>query len=133
MNPLPTTHAIIPAAVRYDLELTPAARLLYGEIMALCAQRGYCWATNDYFARFYQVRRATVSAWVQQLTERDHLVATVDRTKGNRRILQPSPESLDTSSAFPNTRARITAPTVPPNRTTYPGISFTEMEALLLT
>ena len=132
MNPLPTTHAIIPATVRYDLELTPAARLLYGEITALCAQRGYCWATNDYFARLYQVRRATVSAWVQQLTERGHLVATVDRTKGNRRILQPSPESLDISSAFPNTLARITAPPVPPNRTTYPEISFTEMEALLL-
>ena len=132
MQPLPTTHAVIPAAVRYDTGLTPAARLLYGEITALCAQRGYCWATNDYFARLYQVRRATVSAWVQQLIERGHLVTAIDQKKGNRRLLQPAPESLESTSAFPNTLARITAPPVPPNRTAYPEISFTEMEALLI-
>ena len=39
MHPLPTTHAVIPATVRYDLVLPPAARLLYGEITALCAQQ----------------------------------------------------------------------------------------------
>ncbi len=132
MTPLPTTHAVIPAAVRYDTGLTPAARLLYGEITALCAQRGYCWATNDYFARLYQVRRATVSAWIQQLTERGHLRATIDQTKGNRRQLQPAPEGPETSHGFPNTLARNTAPPIPPNRTTYPEISFTEMEALLI-
>ena len=132
MTPLPTTHAVIPAAVRYDTALTPAARLLYGEITALCAQRGYCWATNDYFARLYQVRRATVSAWIQQLTERGHLTATIDQTKGNRRQLQPALEAPETSHGFPNTLARNTAPPIPPNRITYPEISFTEMEALLL-
>ena len=139
MTPLPTTHAVIPAAVRYDTALTPAARLLYGEITALCAQRGYCWATNDYFARLYQVRRATVSAWISQLIERGHLATATDPARSNRRLLRPAtglaPTPSDKSVAPPdlsNAAARFSAPPIPPNRTTYPEISFTEMEALLL-
>ena len=134
MNLLPTTHAIIPAAVRYDLALTPAARLLYGEITALCAQRGYCWATNDYFARLYQVRRATVSAWISQLLERGHLTATTDPIRGNQRHLRPATPAdfSEPPPEFPHDPERFSAPPIPPNRTTYPEISFTEMEALLL-
>lgn len=139
MHPLPTTHAVIPATVRYDLVLPPAARLLYGEITALCAQRGYCWATNDYFARLYQVRRATVSAWISQLIERGHLATATDPARSNQRLLRPAaglpPTPSDKSVAPPdlsNTAVRFSAPPIPPNRTTYPEISFTEMEALLL-
>ncbi|WP_051718382.1 helix-turn-helix domain-containing protein [Hymenobacter sp. IS2118] len=139
MNPLPTTHALIPASVRYDLALPPAARLLYGEITALCAQRGYCWATNNYFARLYQVRRATVSAWISQLIERGHLATATDPARSNQRLLRPAaglaPTPSDKSVApsdLSDTAARFSAPPIPPNRTTYPEISFTEMEALLL-
>lgn len=134
MQPLPTTYAVIPAAVRYDTALVPAARLLYGEITALCAQRGYCWATNDYFARLYQVRRATVSAWISQLLERGYLTATTDPIRGNQRHLRPATAAdfSEPPPEFPDDPERFSAPPIPPNRTAYPEISFTEMEALLL-
>ena len=42
----PGYFSVIPANVMYDVELCPNAKLLYGEITALCNKKGYCWATK---------------------------------------------------------------------------------------
>ena len=38
----PAYHAVIPADVRYDARLKASAKLLYGELTALCDREGYC-------------------------------------------------------------------------------------------
>lgn len=43
-------YAVIPACARYDNKVVPSAKLLYGEITALCDEEGYFWATNDYLS-----------------------------------------------------------------------------------
>lgn len=63
-------YAIIPANVRYDKDLAPNAKLLYGEITALCNEKGYCWATNQYFAELYNVSDRTIKNWISQLTDK---------------------------------------------------------------
>ncbi len=60
-------YAIIPANVRYDKTLTANAKLLYGEITALCNEKGYCWASNNYFAELYNCTPQAISKWINQL------------------------------------------------------------------
>lgn len=79
-------YAIIPANVRYDKRLTPNAKLLYGEITALCNERGYCWATNSYFAELYEVSKKSVSKWINQLIEYGYIASKVKYKEGSKEI-----------------------------------------------
>ena len=60
-------YAIIPATVRYNVNLKPNEKLLYGEITALSNSKGFCYATNRYFANLYRVTIHTVSQWISHL------------------------------------------------------------------
>lgn len=66
---IPSYYANIPANVRYNEKLNANAKLLYGEITALCNKEGFCWATNEYFADLYKVSVKTISRWVTDLKE----------------------------------------------------------------
>lgn len=81
----PNYFAIIPADVRYDIKLKANAKLLYGEITALCGAQGFCWAQNDYFASLYSVESATVSRWISQLKNRGYIDVNVNKINGNKR------------------------------------------------
>ena len=66
-------YAVVPAEVRYDPELKPNAKLLYGELTALCNDKGYCWATNEYFAELYGLSSGTVSRLISQLEKKGYI------------------------------------------------------------
>ena len=68
-------YAVIPAIVRYDNNVVPSAKLLYGEITALCNEKGYCWATNDYFSKLYSVSKRTISIWIKSLCNAGYISA----------------------------------------------------------
>ena len=76
-------YAIIPADVRYDKRLKPLARLLYGEITALCNEKGYCWASNSYFAELYEVSDITISRYISELKEYGYIKCIYDKTQEN--------------------------------------------------
>ena len=71
--------AIIPADVRYDSDLIANAKLLYGEITALCKKEGYCWATNKHFAELYETSEKTISRWIANLEDKGY-IGTIVRT-----------------------------------------------------
>lgn len=97
-------YAIIPAKVRYDKELTPNAKLLYGEITALCNERGYCWASNQYFAELYGVSKQSISCWINALAARGYVKSVIQYKEGTKEILnrylslidEPIKENLNT-------------------------------------
>ena len=73
-SPTPSYYAIIPAHVRYDDGLPPNAKLLYGEITALCSVEGFCWAKNAYFATLYGVKVRAVQRWIEALEAAGHIL-----------------------------------------------------------
>lgn len=84
----PGYYAVIPASVRYDDNLPASAKLLYGEITALANARGFCSASNSYFANLYGVNKTTVSEWVSALVGQGHITVEVDREAGNQRKIR---------------------------------------------
>ena len=80
-------YAIIPANIRYDKNLRDKAKLLYGEITALCNEKGYCWATNEYFANLYGVSKTTVSTLISELIENNYIYSEIIYKEGSKEIL----------------------------------------------
>ncbi len=79
-------YAIIPANVRYDDELPANAKLLYGEITALCNEKGYCWATNDYFSKLYNVSKTSISKWISALIKKGYIYSEIVYKEGTKEI-----------------------------------------------
>lgn len=79
-------YAVIPATVKYDNSVVPGAKLLYGEITALCNEKGYCWATNDYFSRLYSVSKRTISTWIKSLCDAGHISADFVMDKKTHKV-----------------------------------------------
>jgi transposase len=79
----PNYYAILPAVVRYDADLSPNAKLLYAEITSLCNEKGYCWATNNYFASLYSVDDRTIRRLLKQLADKKYI--KIEQIKGIQR------------------------------------------------
>lgn len=79
-------YAIIPANVRYDTGLSPNAKLLYGEITALCNEKGFCWAGNSYFSELYSKDKSTIARWLKQLENKGYITREVIYKEGSREI-----------------------------------------------
>jgi hypothetical protein len=98
---LPTYQVNIPAQVRFDRLLSAHAKLLYGEIKALCDKKGYCWATNRYLASLYGVKKETISYWLRQLKNRQLIrIQIIEELANQRRIILA--ESQDTTYQKPS-------------------------------
>ena len=69
----PNYFAIIPSEVRYDSRLKANEKLLFAEITSLTNKKGYCYASNDYFAELYSVQKGAISKWISGLEKFGYL------------------------------------------------------------
>lgn len=80
----PAYWAVLPAAVRYDEELPALAKLLYAEISSLTEQRGYCYASNDYFCQLFGMAERTLQRHLKALESHGYIRIS-DGTGGKAR------------------------------------------------
>ena len=78
----------IPAFVWDDKELLkkPKAILLYGHIATLANKKGYCWATNEYFAKRLKVDKRTVIDYVNILVEKGYIKRKVFHKPNSKEV-----------------------------------------------
>lgn len=93
-------YAVIPATVRYDKRLPDGAKLLYGEITALCNERGFCWATNQYFADLYDKSTSTIKRWISKLEECGYIIRNFRYKDGSKEIDERCITICDTPAQY---------------------------------
>ena len=87
MEEKPNYYAIIPAEVRYDKDLKPNEKLLYGEITSLMNKEGYCYASNKYFSNLYDVSVVSISDWINNLVKKGYLETEMIYKENSKEIL----------------------------------------------
>lgn len=75
----PSYYAVIPADVRYNTDIPPNAKLLYGEISALANASGVCHARDSYFSTLYGLAERTIRSLIQALEKAGYIITTVVR------------------------------------------------------
>lgn len=123
----PGYWAVLPAAVRYDPQLPPSAKILYAEISALTDQRGFCFASNDYFQKLFQISDRTLQRLFKSLQKHGYIrIQDGDGGAGRRKIyagINPLAENPDKnvgvtptkmSGSNNNSIENNTPPTCPP-------------------
>lgn len=80
-------YSVIPATVLYDKELKANEKLLYAIITSLTCKEGYCFASNNYFAKELGVHPKTVSSWISDLRDKNFIKVDLIRNE-NKQIIQ---------------------------------------------
>ncbi len=84
----PNYYGILPANVRYDKRLKPMEKILYSEITALANTQGFCFASNSYFGKLYEVHKNTVGIWINNLVECGYLKVKMIYKEGSKEVLE---------------------------------------------
>lgn len=88
MNDKPNYYSILPATVRYDSTLKDKAKLLYSEITSLTYTNGECWASNEYFARLFNISISTVKRMMTELKNKNYIDISYIKDEKGQLIIQ---------------------------------------------
>lgn len=88
MNKASGYYKIIPDYVMFDKELLdiPKSILLYGEISALCNNKGYCWASNAYFAEKFKTTERTIIRYINKLVDKRYIAKKTIYKDGSKEV-----------------------------------------------
>ncbi|QLG69706.1 MAG: hypothetical protein CH104c_0475 [Candidatus Woesebacteria bacterium] len=81
---------VIPIEILQSQDLSQLAKILYGGVIALSRQSGFCYATNRYLARTIGVAEKSVNRPLRELAEKGKIRIEVKRDKsGTHRFIYP--------------------------------------------
>lgn len=78
--------AQIPTSILHDKALLPSEKLLYAEIMSLTNAKGYCWASNKYFAEIFDASTRSVQGWLSKLRDSGYIMIEYEYKDGSKEI-----------------------------------------------
>lgn len=84
----PAYWAVLPASVRYDPNLPPNAKLLYAEISSLADRSGYCFASNEYFARNFELGVKSIQRLIKALADQKYISVDVIRNPKTNEVVE---------------------------------------------
>ena len=61
-------------------------KILYTEITALANSKGYCYATNSYFANLYDVHKNTAGTWINKLEKLGYIKSKIIYETGTKNV-----------------------------------------------
>lgn len=120
---LPSYYTILPASVRYDMELSFFEMVLYSEIIALATVTGYCHASNGYFSMLYKKDERVISRSISKLQARGHIRLLIENGY-DRRIYILTPPLLENKRPFLVSNEQPTPDNSvypPPDKNVYPS------------
>lgn len=79
----PSYYSILTADVRYHDKLSPFDKLLYSDITALTNKKGYCNASNKYFAKVFNKSIRAISRSISTLSHNSLITTTLIRDENN--------------------------------------------------
>lgn len=85
---LPSYYTILPACIRLNPKIIPGAKLLWSDISVLSLKKGYCYSTNDFFARIYGVKVRTINSWVRNLKQLELVTITHIKMNDGKKIIR---------------------------------------------
>jgi len=69
----PDYDILIPSHVLHDNSIRPGARIVYGEIAALCGKGNSCLFDDILFSGLYGVSKKTLANWVKTLADAKYI------------------------------------------------------------
>lgn len=83
----------IPAEIWLSEDLSDRDKIILAEIDSLDNIDG-CFATNKYFANFFNLSIVRVSNIISNLIEKKYITSSIDQSRGNRRVLRVLKKTL---------------------------------------
>ncbi len=90
MKENPSFYSILTADIRYDLNLSANEKILFSEITAMMGKTGICWASNNYFAKLYNVSKETISRWINHLYKLNYICVQIIKDAETGQIIERS-------------------------------------------